>query len=398
MGALIDHLADLPTVSTRRNYQASLFDYCDILFGRQRSGMQVTEEEKERYDKIVDSLIEGYQNGERDYFKDMQKYFATLKNRMTPMAGRNYIACIKTFFLYQRIELSTADWQILRKRLPKGGAQTQESEMSHEVIRSILAHADSRLRALVLVMASSGLRLNEALAIDIRDLALDTDPAEIRIPGANTKTGSARTVFITDEAVSAIREWLKVRDEYIRVAWARTAGFVRQKAVKERPDGDRRLFPFTDQTASLAWKNALAKTGMMERDRSTNRYTLHMHMLRKFFRSHAGLNMPDFITERLMGHEGGYLGASYNRVPWESMKEAYRKAVPGLTIMMKEDYEVREEVKTLKSENKKLRERIEVLETGIKTIEMVLTNPESGKEFVEALWKARSNASPAGIP
>jgi integrase len=331
MGALADHLNTIPEISTRRNYQASLFDYCDILFGRQRAATKTTQEERVKYHSLVDSLIDDYTTKKRDYFRDMQKYLASLNGRMTPMSGRNYINCIRTFFLFQRIELSNTDWRLLKPRIPKGGAQTIESEINHEVIRSVISHGDSRIRALVLVMASSGIRLNEALALQLEDINLKADPVELSIRGIGTKTGSSRLVFISSEAKQAILEWLKMRDAYKELAWKRTSGFAKKRIISKNQEGDNRLFPFADQTAFLAWDNAVKKAGYLEYDPVTKRSKLHLHMLRKFFRSNLGLNAPEIVVETLMGHEG-YLGGAYRRLTREQLRNAYMKAHHALVI------------------------------------------------------------------
>lgn len=359
MGALKDHLTTIPKKSTKRNYQAALFDYCDILFGKQRAGNKATLEEVDRYDILVDRLITGYKQGKREYFLDMQRYYASLHNRITPMAGRNYITCVRTFFLYQRIELTTADWRLLKPRLPKGGARTEEDELDHEVLRSILSHGDARLRALVLVMASSGMRLNETLSLTLSDIKLDTKPAEIWISGEITKTGDSRMVFITEEGKKAVKEWLKERDAYIKLAWARTTGFSRRKIMERSPNGDDRLFPFTNQTACLAWENAVRKTGSLKYDPKTKRATLHLHMLRKFFRSNLGLHAKDVVVESLMGH-AGYLGGSYRRLTRDQLRQAYLKAEYALTIMG--DTVSSEKIASIARENEELRKKVAEIE------------------------------------
>lgn len=76
----------------------------------------------------------------------------------------------------------------------------------------------------------------------------------------------------------------------------------------------------------------LRKTGLDERDMTTNRYVLHLYSLRKFFLSQMKLEVPVVIPEALAGHEEG-LDESYRRFTPDEVAEYYRKAEPRLTIL-----------------------------------------------------------------
>ncbi|HID43654.1 MAG TPA: site-specific integrase [Archaeoglobaceae archaeon] len=86
--------------------------------------------------------------------------------------------------------------------------------MDHETLRTILQHMDVKGKTLVLMLASSGMRIRERLQIRLEDINLETDPAEIVIRGENTKTEEQRDVFISREAKQMLKEWLKVRESY----------------------------------------------------------------------------------------------------------------------------------------------------------------------------------------
>ncbi len=188
----------------------------------------------------------------------------------------------------------------------------------------MISHMDVRGRALALFLVSSGVRIGEALLIQINDVNFGSEPPEVTVRAEITKTKIQRYTFISKEATAAIMEWLKVREKYITAATNKNAGLIQAgygKKVK-RPARDTRLFPFSDQVVSQIWETALKNSGLYSVDSSTGRRQIHPHQLRKFFRSYLGLSMPVDMVEVLMGHSG-YLTSAYRRIPKKEIAEAY---------------------------------------------------------------------------
>jgi integrase len=59
-----------------------------------------------------------------------------------------------------------------------------------------------------MLLAGSGLRAVEALSIRVKDLNLQSRPAKISVRGDYTKTKTDRYVFLTEEAVNQLQQWL----------------------------------------------------------------------------------------------------------------------------------------------------------------------------------------------
>jgi|GEM_PF-4614113 len=60
-------------------------------------------------------------------------------------------------------------------------------------------------------------RIGEVLQLDIGNLNFDADPVEICFPGKNTKNGQGGLTFIFQKAAQAVKEWIKVRNAYVRM-------------------------------------------------------------------------------------------------------------------------------------------------------------------------------------
>jgi len=281
--------------------------------------------------------------------------FVAYMNGHPPIGAKAKIAGVKEFLNYYGVEFTQRQLKQLSTKMPKGKtARTAEKDVDVETLRKILAHADLKLRALVLTLASSGMRIGEALQIRLSDVDLSKNPAEIVVRGEYTKSGDTRVVFISREAKEALSEWLKVRDSYLKSAANRNRALVEKAEAGEKAIDDDRLFPFSDRNVREMWENALKKAGLWNKDSSTGRSQIRIHALRKFFRSQLALGCPVDIVEALMGHEG-YLTEAYRRYTKKQMAEYYSKGEHLLLVQMpKEIAEIESEFREELNKNRKL--------------------------------------------
>jgi integrase/uncharacterized protein (UPF0335 family) len=317
-----------PKANTKSVYRAGIFDFLDCINGeRVREGVRATKEEKEKYEQIADNyFIEG-----RDYMGDMLK-FAAYMHGQPPTGARAKFSGVKEFLGHYGVEFSQRQLRQLSTKLPHGKtSRTAEKDFSVEIIKKILSHMSLVGKTVVLLLASSGMRIGELLKIDIEDIDLTTIPAQIVIRGENTKNGETRTVFISAEAKESVDEWLKVREAYLRSSLKRNAGLVEKAKAKKKDEADTRLLPFSDSNMREIWLNALKKAGLWSKDNSTQRSQYRIHGLRKFFRSQLALSCPIDIVEALMGHEG-YLTGAYRRYTVKQMSEFYLKGEGYISI------------------------------------------------------------------
>ena len=276
--------------------------------------------------------IEECKSGRRDWFKDLLKYAADLHGR-PPKSARAFMTGAKSWLEYcLDVELTRKQSRLILGRLPKGQrARTEEAELTRETLRKILAHADVKGRALFLFLASSGVRVGEALKLRLEDVNLAVDPPTVTVRGEYTKSGDTYTTFISSEAREALEQWLRVRESYIHSAANRGRGLGRTKRMQ-----DPRLFPFSQGVAEQMWYTSIEKAGLNSKDESTGRYKLHVHMLRKWFISQAKIAAPESVAESWAGHSG-YLDEAYRRYTRQQLADFYRKAESYLLIHVPAD-------------------------------------------------------------
>jgi len=317
-----------PNKSTAGVYRAGVYDFFDCVYGKVRKGKQVTEEEREVYEKLAD----GYFTEERDYFEDMLTFTASMHGK-PPIGAKAKIAGVKEFLSYNGVDFTDRQRKQLSTKLPKGNhARTAEKDIDTDMLKKILTHTDLKGRSVVLVLVSSGMRIGEVVQVKLSDVDLSATPGEIVVRGEHAKSGDTRTVFISSEAKDALQEWLKMRDRYLMSAKDRNRGLIEKGNSKEKAIYDDRLFPFSDRNVREMWDNAIKKTGLWNKDNSTGRSQVRVHALRKFFRSQLALSCPLDIVEALMGHSG-YLTEAYRRYSRKQMAEYYLKAEHHITVM-----------------------------------------------------------------
>ena len=87
-------------------------------------------------------------------------------------------------------------------------------EFLREVMNSV---SDLRLRVLIMLLVSSGIRVGEALQIKTKYLNFEANPPRINLPAEITKTGVERDAYLTREMVEILKNWIqyKYRDRII---------------------------------------------------------------------------------------------------------------------------------------------------------------------------------------
>lgn len=136
----------------------------------------------------LDELWNTALSSSRDIRQDLRQF---------PEKCRGHGPSPKTIHLYLQVTILylrecglTADEAPLRrikKPVQKTATLPREMELTRETIRTVLSCTDLRMRAEILIAASSEMRIGEILRITFHDINLTARPAEIYIPAHITK-------------------------------------------------------------------------------------------------------------------------------------------------------------------------------------------------------------------
>jgi len=300
--------------------------------------------------EFYDHLSLEYLNSERDLydFGDDVRDFIRASSDLSPKTRGIYKSVVLSWLGENHVYLPV---QMARRVKAGGRAQTRDRIPTVEELRRILSHADLAMKALILTLSSSGMRPGEALAITWDNV--DLDRGHVFIPTEITKTKEARDVFVSTECMEVLSEWRGYHSQYI----AKVDAFTWQEDFVRNPD---LVFPATYDSTRNKFTRILERTGLDERDPTTGRRILHLHGMRKFFRTRLPQGgCPLDVTEMLLGHTG-YLTDSYVRLTPEDLESAYRQSEHALWISKTRPIN-EEQLQQLEQTNRELRDNYDDL-------------------------------------
>lgn len=369
-------------------YRTALRRFLEYVYGWEISKRQ---SDREKYEEASRQYLEGGSN----YFDDLFGFLKQMKEAgRSPSTLQQYKTAVVGWLEFNEIEFKKVQLKKLQS-LARGSPVTREEPLDRERIRKILDYMDIKGRAAVLVMASGGLRPRELLGITLDDIELDVDPARVLIREEMAKTGEQRVTFISSEAAETLREWMGVREDYIKASVNRNRGLVAIGKGAEKKVEDKRVFPFSKTLLWEIWSNALEKAGFDGRDKRTKRKVYRLQGLRKFFRTQLATAVPTDVVEALMGHSG-YL-TTYRRHTEQELADYYSKGEHTLLItppksLVEATNEVKEGLERNRElleqyvlENQELRKKNQGLEERLETLEEEMGALKDLKRFKKRL-------------
>jgi len=299
--------------------------------------------------KLPHEIIEEINAGKTNPYRLLDDFTGYLVNiHAAPHSVKDYLSGVKKWLRFNEIEISNEKLREIIE-LPRQYAVTKDRIPTPEELKLIVYSCDLRGKVLTTLLASSGMRVGEALALRVKEFNFTKHPTIVYLRPEVTKDRQERWCFISDEATEFLKSYLNERisqkDSYIFQG--------RHQGVKS--DGTKYLRgkwenkPMTYWNADIIFTNALKRADLYEKD-EYGRDVIHIHCLRKFFFTRMVPILGREITEALMGHKG-YLDAAYRRFTIDELAEHYLKGMDAITItktkaIRREDVE---EIATIKA-------------------------------------------------
>lgn len=401
MARIKDFLEQYPGRGTRYSYSTGVNAFLSFIYEFKRAkGQRVTPEDRARYEQLADRyVIEG-----RDYEQDMINFSNYCSGHYAPTSGRLFVTIAKEFLSFNDIEFTRKQERKIRNRTPAGGPISEEAELTRDILQKVLNACDIRMKALVLLLISSGMRIGEATQIHDTDITISKDQthASIYLRGVSKKRGAqlknrhSRTTFIGKEAVKALLQWYEVRGDYI------TRSCKRSKGRWEPADLlDGRVFPFGIPSLSESLRNALKIAKLFKPDEDTGRSLIHFHLFRKYFiTTLTNSGIPEKFVDFYAGHIGE-LDRAYQKQTTEKLLEVYLKGEPYLRVyddaaeeIAKTKEEIREATEAMRDiriENLEMKSRLQDFER----MQQRMKDMEQKIQHLEILGQFKEKMSPS---
>ena len=304
--------------STKFGYASALYSFFSVIYNYSRANKRISPEEKEHFEM----LAERYLVEDRNYSQDIIDFS---KKCDKPTKTIKMYQSVVTEFLrtnsIKKITLEYSEAKEIRRKTPKRYEVSNDKELTTEVIRTILQHADVRIQSLIYVLLSSGLRLSEALSIRLEDYEqIEDNYGKLKLTYLYAKTGREIFSLISPECVRVLTEWLKVREKYIR-----------EKCIAENlKEDDPRIFPFSKNVATMSLHNILLRAGYGPTN--GDKYPYHFHQFRSYFSSQMKLAVHPEIVEYLIAGHSSDINSVYRKYSFRQVLDAYKGAVDIISI------------------------------------------------------------------
>ena len=260
----------------------------------------------------------------------------------------NYLKAILAFYKINDVVL---DADKISKFLPEYRKLKKDRAYTHEEIHKLLDMADERIKTVIYILASSGIRIGALPSLRLKHLAKN----KLTI---YENTNEEYITFITPECKNAIQNYLGVRKRYGENITSDSYLIREQFDVRDPP-----------KKAKLVKAETLARKiyDLSIRSGIKDEQLPICHGFRKFFTTqlvNAKLN-PE-IREMLLGHKIG-LASCYYKPTEQEMLDEYMKAVNNLTINEENRLKVKiQKLEVEKSRIDKLEENFRILQKRIK--------------------------------
>jgi integrase len=232
-------------------------------------------------------------------------------------------------------------WKKVTKGLPKARQSSNDRAPTVEEIRKIVDYPDRRIKPIVYIMVSSGIRLGAWDYLKWKNVkSIPDNEGKAIAAKLDVYSGDFEEyyAFITPEAYIALKEWMDFRASYgeritgdswvMRDLWQTTnmnygaRWGLATSPKKLKSSGIKRLLE------RAVWEQGIRKP-LIE---GANRHEWKIaHGYRKFYKSRAEQIMKPINVEITMGHDIG-ISSSYYKPTEREVLDDYIKAIPLLTI------------------------------------------------------------------
>lgn len=262
---------------------------------------------------------------DRYILKEVLAYLAE-KRGVSPKTISNYFAALSSFYQFLMYENLADRNPVLpfRKRYlrqyknPKGNPGSERKLISiREMAMLINSILNPRDKAIITLLAKTGIRRGELINIDLADIDWIEQSVQLKMHPKRSNC----TVFFDDECARVLRRWLKARENYL-VEPGCNALFVGEQGKRLKRNGVYRVVTIHAERVGLHDPKS---------SKSGDHFT--PHCCRHWFTTHLRRNeMRRELIKELRGDARNEAVDIYDHIDKKELKRAYLVAIPVLGI------------------------------------------------------------------
>ena len=271
-------------------------------------------------------------------------YVEFRRDKVSGSTIRQLRDALKHFYEMNDFE-NGVNWAKIVKMMPRSRKVGSDRAPTVEEVRKMVDGGDLRMRCIILLMCSSGVRVGAFDSLtwgDVEPIEREGKVAAARLTVYRGEPEEYQA-FVTPECYQSLVEYRR-RREAIGEAVAGGSPLIRdnwdRNPYRERRKQDPKV---AVRLSSKAIRNEVG--GLLEevglRSKGGKHEFKQVHGFRKFFKTQVERTMKTIDVEKLLGH-----AENYYKPPQEYLLEEYLKAVPLLTVSEAEGLktEIREKV------------------------------------------------------
>ena len=252
-------------------------------------------------------------------------FIITNKESKSWAALHNYVAAVAKFYLINDVPLNLTR---VKRFMPEQIKLRKDRGYRDDEILKLLELANERTRALVLLLASSGMRIG---AIPLLRVGHLEDRGDIYKITVYENTNNEYFTFCTPECKRALDTYFEIRKRHGEIINDKHSPVIREQYDKRSDFAARHPKPTTKSAITHLLVEILECTGL--RATPQEHEVKLAHGFRKFFNTQlVSTRINPLIKELLMGHLHIGLESSYYRPQSEDIQMEYEKAIDALTI------------------------------------------------------------------
>ena len=394
--------------TTRRKYELRMRQFLAWVFGDKglgtpnRQGKKLALQEETEKDKLTREYAKKFVARARvepewasgainDFLGEIKvRVESRGKDRIEASTVSIYSKPLKLFCTMNDISVN---WAKLSRKLPKGRQAADDRPPTLEEVRKILQYPDRRIKPVVLVMLSSGIRVGSWDHLrwgHIEKVEVGGKLVAAKMKIFNSKSRRWYLGFITPEAYRAVEEYIEYRRGHGEPVT------MESPVIRDLLDSDKggsgwasKPSPLSSRGVKRLIEQAIQSAGVRSAlEPGKRRHPFKStHGFRKYYDTVTERHLKTLHVEQLLDHDTG-LKESYNRPTEGDLLNDYLKAIPDLTVL---DPAARTEaapdlvrkVEELSAEIAEVRKQMQVVNAAYQSLK-VLASASSG-----ALGKAR---------
>jgi integrase len=162
-------------------------------------------------ERIISSLFSKLKKDQKINVYELLDNFVTYLTSNTTVSSltiKLYVAAVRSYLEFYDIDVVPSKFR-RRVKIPRYYREDEYPVDVHDIRKLLLKCTNRRLKAYLLVLASSGMRPIEACALRILDVDFTVTPTKVHVRKEYSKTKRSRDVYISEEAKHYLNDLIK---------------------------------------------------------------------------------------------------------------------------------------------------------------------------------------------